>query len=178
MLATRVRLARATAIGATVAIALVALVVDVVPPAMDRGTPALARETPVVEPPPSDPPRRARRGCDQEAVHSTDTLQVVLREAPEWTGVDIESDWAKTFRMVWDGPITSWTTMRQVRVPALDHRMIESIEPMVFLGETADARTIRVKVRVVVPGDLEAALAWVAANPAVESARVEVTYVR
>jgi hypothetical protein len=164
MLATRVRLACATAIGATVALALSLVTV---------GGDRVAVDDRVAERPSDDQPRTRRR-CDVETVPSKDSLTVVLHEAPEWTGVDVESDWAKSFRMVWDGPITSWTTMRQVRVPGLDHRMIESIEP---IEATRDARAIRVKVRVVVPGDLEAALAWVAANPAVESARVEVSYV-
>jgi hypothetical protein len=165
------------AIGATVAVAVLAVVGDRVNDdrieervervQRDEHPTARAADTSRDQP-------RTRRRCELEMVPSTDTLRVVLHEAPAWTGVDIESEWAKSFRMVWDGPITSWTTMRQVRVPGLDHRMIESIEP---IAATREARTIRVKVRVVVPGDLEAALAWVAANPAVESARVEVSYV-
>jgi hypothetical protein len=171
------------AIGATVAVAVLAVVGDRVNDdrieervervQRDEHPTARAADTSRDQP-------RTRRRCELEMVPSTDTLRVVLHEAPAWTGVDIESDWAKSFRMVWDGPITSWTTMRQVRVPGLDHRMLDSIEPIVMSGDTPgarDTRTIRVKVRVVVPGDLEAALAWVAANPAVESARVEVSYV-
>lgn len=106
--------------------------------------------------------------CAAAMVGDPDTLHVVLHEVPEVTGQTIESDWAKSFRMVWDGPIQTWTTMRMVRVPALDHRMIDSIEP----SSETDVRVLRVRVRVVVPGDLEAALAWIRANPAVRTAEV------
>ncbi len=109
------------------------------------------------------------------SVHDTpDTLIVHLHDVPEWTGIEDESDWAKSYRIVWDGPIRTWTTMRDIRVPSLNHRMIESIEP----GRercglpSKNSRVIVVKVRVVVPGDLEAALEWVRSNPAVEQANV------
>lgn len=100
-----------------------------------------------------------------------DTLFVVLRDEPEWTGVEEESDWARSYHMVWDGPIRTWTTMRKVRVPGLDHRMIESIEPV-----GTEHHAVFVRVRVVVPGDLEAALEWVRARPEVESASVRLEY--
>ena len=102
---------------------------------------------------------------------SPDTLVVELRSAPEWTGVVEESDWAKSYHMAWNGPIRSWTTMRNIRVPSLDHRMIESIE----LADPRVENRIRVRVRVVVSGDLEAARDWVASNPAVNAAAVEMT---
>ncbi len=127
-----------------------------------RPTPMLSTET----------TRSVQRDEDersQAAAPSPDTLVVELRAAPEWTGVVVESDWAKSYRMAWNGPIRSWTTMRNIRVPSLDHRMIESIEP----ADPQVENRIRVRVRVVVPGDLEAARDWVASNPAVNVAAVE-----
>jgi hypothetical protein len=108
-----------------------------------------------------------------QSPRSKDTLFVVLRDEPEWTGIDEESDWSKSYHMVWDGPIRTWTTMRTVRVPSLDHRMIESIEPV-----GTEHHAVYVHVRVVVPGDLEAALEWVRARPEVESASVRLEYPR
>ncbi len=109
----------------------------------------------------------SHRRTDAAQVPSRDRLFVILREEPEWTGADEESDWSKSSRMVWDGPIQTWTTMRQVRVPSLNHRMIDSIEPV-----QPHTPEIFVMVRVVVPGDLEAALEWVRANPEVRYADV------
>jgi hypothetical protein len=162
MLATRVRLTRSVATAAIVAVGLFAW-------REARSVDVHAAQV--------HEPVRAERHRDRcgavEAPRSDDTLVVYLHEPAEWTGVEVESDWAKTFRMVWDGPIRSWTTMRLVRVPSLDHRMIESIAPW-SIGHGNEVLRLRVKVRVVVPGDLDAALEWARVNPAVASAEVSI----
>lgn len=131
---------------------------------------AVVTRSKVTRPTPTSPTETTRSvQRDEQPAPSPDTLVVELRSAPEWTGVVVESDWAKSYRMAWNGPIRSWTTMRNIRVPSLDHRMIESIEPV----DPQVENRIRVRVRVVVPGDLEAARDWVASNPAVNVAAVE-----
>jgi hypothetical protein len=101
--------------------------------------------------------------------NSVDTLFVVMRDEVEWTGVVEESDWSKVCQITWDGPIRTWTTMRKVRVPSLDNRMIESIEPV-----GTEHNAIYVHLRVIVPGDVDAALAWIRSRPEVESAALRI----
>lgn len=168
MLAVRTRLRWGIAISAILTLAglLASTSADVQQPAVPA---------PRIDPTPQVESGRPSR-CGRVTPRSSDTLFVVLHEAPEWTGVDEESDWAKSYRMVWDGPIQTWTTMRKVRVPSLDHRMIESIEPATSIFSPGHA--VFVRVRVVAPGDLEAALAWVRARPDVERASVRIDFSR
>lgn len=113
-------------------------------------------------------PAPAVRETEQPAM-----IVATLRFSPERTTKVIDSDWHRRYRGEGEGPIETWTRMRNVNVPSLNDRLFEEVRPFLLVGDGFDlSRAVLIEVRAVVPGDAEAALERVRANPDVDHADV------